>query len=177
MVHGGPPMTATVMDVLAGTAQRYAERPALKAKRDGAWRTWTWAEYHADVRRVARGFMALGLQPGQGVVILGYNRPEWFLSDVGAIAAGGVPTGIYTTCTPDQIRYITHHAEAAVAVVENRASLAVIQSIRGQLPGLRAVVLMEGESPEPGVHSWAELLAAGAGVPEEGLEARLAAQR
>ena len=107
-------MSGTVVDVLTATASRHAERPALRTKRGGEWRTWTWKEYAAEVRLMARGFLALGLQPGQGVVIVGYNRPEWFFADLAAIAAGGVPTGIYTTSTPEQVQYISEHCEAAI---------------------------------------------------------------
>src|SRR6185503_7592981 len=121
---------------------------ALRVKRGGEWRTTTWTEYAAEVRRVAKGLIAVGLQPGQGVVIMGYNRPEWFIADLAAIAAGGVPTGIYTTTAPDQVRYITDHCDAAVAVVENRDYLGIFLKIWPQLPKLQAVVLMEGESHE-----------------------------
>jgi long-subunit acyl-CoA synthetase (AMP-forming) len=170
-------MGQTVMAVLAETAGRQAERPAMRVKRDGRWRTTTWREYESEVRLLARGFLSLGLQPGQGVVIMGYNRPEWFVADLAAIAAGGVPTGIYTTSSPDQVQYITEHCEAAVAVLENRDYLQAFLPLLPRLPRLRAVVLMDGESQEDGVRSWGWVRDLGAGVPEAELEARIAAQR
>jgi len=115
-------MGQTVMAVLSETARRHGDRPAMRVKRGGRWETTTWADYEREVRRMARGFLSLGLEPGQGVVIVGYNRPEWFIADLAAIAAGGVPTGIYTTSSPEQVQYITEHCEAAVAVVESRAT-------------------------------------------------------
>jgi long-subunit acyl-CoA synthetase (AMP-forming) len=170
-------MSGTVIDVLTATARRHGALPALRAKRGGEWRTWTWKDYETDVRLMARGFISLGLQPGQGVVIMGYNRPEWFVADLAAIAAGGVSTGIYTTNTPEQVHYIAEHCEAAIAVVENREYLAAFLQIRDRLPNLRAIVLMEGESQEEGVRSWGWVRDLGAGVPEAELEARLAAQK
>src|SRR6185436_20650251 len=92
-----PAEPQTVIEVLEATARRQGSRPALRVKRGGEWRTTSWSDYAAEVRQVAKGLMAVGLQPGQGVVIMGYNRPEWFIADLAAIAAGGVPTGIYTT--------------------------------------------------------------------------------
>jgi long-subunit acyl-CoA synthetase (AMP-forming) len=109
------------------------------------------------VRRTARGFMALGLRPGQGVAIMGYNRPEWFLSDLGAIAAGGLPAGIYQTNTAEQCLHVADHAEAAVVVVENARYLDLFRTVRSQLPRLRVIVMMEGEPAEEGVVSWARL--------------------
>ena len=40
---------------------------------------------------------------------------EWYVANLAAIAAGGRPAGLYTHSTPEQCRYITEHAEAAVA--------------------------------------------------------------
>ena len=176
-------MPETVIDVLERTAREHADRPAMRAKAGGAWQVTTWREYRDQAFLVARGFLALGLAPGEGVVILGYNRPEWFLADVGAIAAGGLPAGIYTSLTPDQCHYIAEHAGAAIAVVENAAYLATFLTLRDRLPKLRAIVLMsgvvtpDGAPAAPGVHTWQELLDLGAGVPAGDLRARIAAQK
>jgi long-subunit acyl-CoA synthetase (AMP-forming) len=155
----------TVLSVLAEAARRFPERPAMRVKRDGAWVTTTWRQYQEQAIQVAAGFLDLGLAPGKAVAILGYNRPEWFLADLGAIAAGGVPAGIYTTSTPAQCRYIAAHSEAAIAVVENQEGLERFLAVRDELPDLRAIVVMD---PPPGggplgdrVFSWSELLARG----------------
>jgi long-subunit acyl-CoA synthetase (AMP-forming) len=166
----------TVPQVLERAAREHASAPALRAKRTGAWQAVTWAEYHRQARQAARGLMALGLQRGQGVVIMGYNRPEWFLADVGAILAGGLPAGIYQTSTAEQCRYIAEHAEAAVAVVENARYLELFLEVRAGLPRLRAIVLMEGASDREGVLSWTQLLERGDAVAEAELDARIAAQ-
>jgi long-subunit acyl-CoA synthetase (AMP-forming) len=167
----------TVTQVLEAAARQHAQRPALRFKQDGAWQTLTWSEYLREVRRTARGFMSLGLRPGQGVVIMGFNRAQWFLADLGAIAAGGLPAGIYQTSTPDQCRYVCQHAQAAVAVVEDARYLELFLSLRSSLPDLRAIVLMNGQSDQPGVMAWDDLLRAGDAVPEAELDARTAAQQ
>jgi long-subunit acyl-CoA synthetase (AMP-forming) len=168
----------TICAVLDATARAHGDRPAMRAKRDGSWQTTTWSEYRDQARRVARGLMTLGTRPGQGVAVMGFNRPEWFLSDIGAVLAGAVPAGIYTTNTPELCRYIAHHAEATVAVVENQTYLEVFRSIRGDLPHLEALVVMDGEGdPSDGVLSWSELLDRGDEAPEAELEARIEPQR
>ena len=60
-------------------------------------KTWTWSEYHQDVRTAAKAFISLGMKRFQSVCILGFNSPEWFMSAVGAIFAGGFSCGIYPT--------------------------------------------------------------------------------
>jgi long-subunit acyl-CoA synthetase (AMP-forming) len=169
----------TVMQVLDASALLWPNMAALKAKRDGRWVETTWRGYREAVRTTARAFMSLGLEPGKGVAIIGYNSPEWFFADVGAIAAGGVPAGIYTTSSPEQCRYIADHCEAQVAVVENRPQLEKFLAIRDQLPHLRAIVVVDGEGADPaeGVHAWRDLVGLASGTSEVALEARITAQK
>ena len=169
-------MTTRVSDLLDATAAARGDQPALKAKRDGQWHTTSWREYREQARQVARGFIKLGLQRGDGVSIIGYNRPEWVLSDIGAILAGGVPAGIYTTSTAEQCHYITEHAECSIAVAENAAHLAKLKAVWPRLPKLKALVLMSGTDSSDGVITWEKLLALGDEVPEAELDARIAAQ-
>lgn len=57
----------------------------------------TWTQYYAACRQAGRAFVKLGLKPGHAVCILGFNSFEWFVADLGAIMAGGLAAGIYTT--------------------------------------------------------------------------------
>ncbi|MGK2859284.1 MAG: AMP-dependent synthetase/ligase [Thermoanaerobaculia bacterium] len=171
------PPARTIMDLFDETVRRHGSRPALCHKNGTGWSTIDWDGYRSNVRLAARGMIRLGLAPGKGVAILGYNRPEWFISCLGAIHAGGFPAGIYTTNSPEQCHYIAHHAEAGVVVVENDFQLEKFLEVRKDLPELRAIVLMTGESNETGVVSWKELLRLGGEVPESELEARIAAQK
>ncbi|HVZ76430.1 MAG TPA: AMP-binding protein [Gemmatimonadaceae bacterium] len=169
--------TLRIPDILDRTAQACGDEPALCSKRDGAWQPLGWREYRAQVRLAARGFMALGLEPGKGVAIIGFNRAEWFLADLGAIHAGAIPSGIYTTCTAEQCQYVAAHCEAQVAVVEDEEQLAKFLAVRETLPHLRAIVQMRGTPSAPGTLSWHDLLRRGADVPEAALDARIAAMR
>lgn len=168
-------MADTVIAALQATARVHAARTAYARKEARLWQEVRWAEYYELVRRTARGLMALGVGPGRNVAILSSNRPEWFLASLGAIAAGGVSAGIYTTSAPEQCEYIAHHSEAAVVVVENEAYLAIFLACRERLPHLGTIVLLEGRSGAEGVVGWDELLRRGEAVDEASLDARIAA--
>jgi long-subunit acyl-CoA synthetase (AMP-forming) len=171
-------MERTVMEVMAEAAKKFAGRPALKSpKGGGQWETITWEEYHAQVRLVARAFIHLGMQPGDAVAIIGYNCPQWLISDLGAIFAGGFPAGIYTTNSPEQCRYIADHSGASIAVVENAQQLAKFKEIRDRLPRLKAIVMMYGSDDDEGIYSWSDLPALAEKAPESELDARIAAQK
>ncbi len=166
----------TVMEVFEGTAAKHASGPALKVKKGGQWRATTWSEYRDQVRRCAKAFIHLGLGAQQGVSIIGYNCPEWFVADVAAIYCGGFPAGIYTTNAPEQCQYIAEHSDSAIAVVENEAQLAKFLEIRDSLPLLKAIVMIDGSSSEEGVYSWDEMMALGDQTSDEDLQARIDGQ-
>jgi long-subunit acyl-CoA synthetase (AMP-forming) len=165
-----------VNEVLDATVRAYADQPAIKVKRNGSWQSYTWKEYREHARLAARGFMALGLEAQQGVAIIGYNCPQWFFSDVGAILAGGIPAGIYTTNSAEQCAYIAAHAEAPLAVVEDAKQLAKFKEAWADMPKLQHIVMMNGSDSDPRVISWDKLLEMGGNVAESELDARIAAQ-
>ena len=175
-------MATMVHEVLGETAKRYGDRPALRVKRDGGWRTTTWNGYARDARRVGRALVGLGVPQGKGVTLIGYNSPEWLVADVGAILAGAVPAGIYTTNTPEQVRYITHHCEAKVAFADTPQQVDKFVAEQERLPHLEVVVQMLGRPAEAKrgrlrVIAWEDLLKLGDETPESELEARIAAQK
>jgi long-subunit acyl-CoA synthetase (AMP-forming) len=170
-----PTQKFRVMDVLDRTVRQHAPRSALRVKRNGAWRTITYGEYHRQVRQVARALMTLGTRPGEGVAIIGYNSPEWFFADIGAIYAGAVPAGIYTTSSPEQCQYIAAHCEAAVVFVDDSEQLAKFLAVRDRLPALKVLVLMHGTTSQPGVLSWTKFLELGLNTSEQDLDKRIAA--
>ncbi len=168
-------MPDSILQVLDATVGAHAGRPAMARKHGGGWETTAWREYRDAVRQAARALVATGVQPGQGVVILSFNRPEWFVTNLAAMAAGARPAGIYTNSTPEQCRYIAEHAEAAVAVVENRALLERLEGAGGRPAGLKAVVFLDGPASGPGAITWAEFLARGEPSCDAEVERRTAA--
>ena len=112
-------MKKTVMETIKGTAEKFSSKIAFSIKINNEWVSTTWKDYYEQILVTGRAFMALGLEKGDGVSLIGSNRPEWLIADYAAIFAGGVPGGIYTTNSPEQCHYIAEHSEASIAVVEN----------------------------------------------------------
>lgn len=151
--------------------------PAFYEKTGGAWVPSTWSSYATEVRSVARALAALGFQPGQTVCILGFNRPEWAIMDVGTMAAGGAPAGIYTTCSASEVAYIVHHAEAPVLLLEDQGQWDKIADRLHELPHLRRVVCMRGFAvAHPIAQRWEDFLASGSSIPDSEVDARLGAR-
>ena len=160
----------TVIDVLMATTSEHPKRPALRHKRPDGWKTLTWTDYQAMVLRAGRALIVLGVEPSACVVIISGNRPEWFITNLATMAAGGLPSGIYTTSTVEQCSYIVDHCEAVVAVIENTTHLEQIKGVGGSL---KAIVAMDGGGEE-GVLSWDEFLALGDDGAQPALDQRMA---
>ncbi|MFP2925428.1 AMP-dependent synthetase/ligase [Pyxidicoccus sp. 3LG] len=157
----------TVVHALHDRATQQDQQPAMWTRRGGAYVPTSWSEYAQRVRRFALGLHALGFGAGQPVGILSFNREEWHVADLATIAMGGVPVGLYTTSSLEQLEYILGHCEATVLVVENEKHLRTGLALREKLPKLRHLIVMDAPSPLPeGVLTYADVLARGTGVDE-----------
>ena len=163
--------------MLQETVARAPDQVALTVKRDVlgemCWVSWTYAEYEADIRRVAKAFIKLGLRPHHSVAIMGHNAPEWHQSNVAAVIAGGIATGIYPTNSPEAVDYVLEHSRADILVVGDSDNLAKVSKARSTLA---AVVLYEEDDVGSDVFSWNQLLRIGDSVPDSVLTERLEEQ-
>ena len=91
--------------------------------------------------------IALGVQPGQVVCILGFNRPEWIIMDMAAMLVGAVPAGIYWTSSVPEVEYILNHSQSPVLLIENDERYQKIAAIRPSLAHLKHVVRMKDAQP------------------------------
>ncbi|XP_050542997.1 long-chain-fatty-acid--CoA ligase ACSBG2-like isoform X2 [Daktulosphaira vitifoliae] len=159
----------SVPGLLSNTVEKYGDKPALNYKSDNKWVTVTYKEYEQNVRTVAKAFLKLGLERYHGVCIIGFNSPEWFYSDLGAIYAGGFAAGMYTTNLPDACHHCLENSKANIAVVEDEKQLEKIISVRDRLPHLKAIIQYEGKPTVEGVLSWGDVMRIGSAENDDQL--------
>ena len=166
--------TIPQMILRAGVDRGEADAYAVRC--DTRWVTTSWRAYAEEISAAARGLIALGVEQGSPVAILGANSPDWVIFDVAAMAVGAMPAGIYPTSTPDECAYVLEHSGSPVVLVQNDEQLAKILGIRDDIATLKNIVLMRGESTDAeGVLTWDEFIEQGIGVQGNGIESRLAA--
>ena len=158
--------TDTISNRLLQRAKKTPNDPAYYVREGGSWKPTNWGTYSDQVTQAGRALIALGFEHGQTVCILGFNRPEWAVMDIAAMGAGGAPAGIYTTCSPVEVRYIVAHAEAPIILVENEDQWRKVLAERGNMPHLKHVVTMKGcpAIADDMVMTWEEFMAKGDGV-------------
>jgi long-chain acyl-CoA synthetase len=120
-----------------------ADKVWLREKELGLWREWTWRQVGEAVRETAMGLAALGLQPGDTVSILSNTVVEWVVADLAILSAGGVCSGIYPTDAASQVQYLCADSSTSVLFVEDEEQLDKALEVRGQLPGLRHIVVFD----------------------------------
>ncbi|WP_328897624.1 AMP-dependent synthetase/ligase [Streptomyces sp. NBC_00236] len=144
------PADRTLPQLLARNAHEYPQLPGLSwqsAEADDGWSTLTWSEIHERTRRLAAGYLALGVGRGDRVLLLMSNRPEHWLSDLALVRLGAVPVSVYGTAAPEQITHIARNCRARVAVVEGAAQVPVWEALLADpdTPLERLVVAEPGE--------------------------------
>jgi long-chain acyl-CoA synthetase len=143
--NGTPPQAAagpadTFPKLLIENARRRGDRPAMREKDLGIWQSWTWREVLDEVRALACGLAALGLERGDKVTIIGDNRPRLYWSMVAVQAVGGIPVPVYQDSVADEMAFVIDHAEARFAVAEDQEQIDKLLEIKQRCSKLEQVI-------------------------------------
>ncbi|MEU6864962.1 AMP-dependent synthetase/ligase [Streptomyces sp. NPDC046876] len=140
----------TLAEFTDWTAQRYGDGPALRHRAAGAdagggWASVSYAELRARARAVGRALLGPGLAvaAGERVAVLAETRPAWTYTHFGILAAGAVLVPVYPTAGEEELAWVLADSEAVVAVCDDAAQAARVETLRAKLPALRAVVRMD----------------------------------
>ena len=167
---------ATIDAVVAGATapQRYLQlanaNPTVPAVHSmasdtpGSWNVWTFAELNDQVAKAAAGLLAHGVTPGERVLLMMRNRPDFHWLDLAAQFVRATPVSIYNSSSPEEIQYLAEHAEAEIAIVEDAGFLERLLKVRNELPALKQIFVIEppAEGLPDGVFPASELMSHGA---------------
>ncbi len=139
----------TVYTVLEETASRYPGRPALQQPIGGGkYRTWNWHEYCQAVRQIAVGLRSIGVKKGEIVSLQSETRAEFYLADMGVMAAGAISAALYTSMPyADQARTL-RASDARVVFVEHEKAMKALQAAAGDSPLNVRWILLTGEAQD-----------------------------
>ena len=145
--------------------QRTAEggdKPFLNAKIDGEWRATSWAEAARQVAALAKSFKKIGLKPGDRVMLVSDNCPQWCITDLAIMAARCITVPTYTTNTPSDHQHILDNSGAKAVIVSNQKLAqnlipSVIKSSDADIV-IGLTDLRIGQSGEFAIHQWNDLV-------------------
>ncbi len=161
---------------LARAGER-GSQPFLSAKRDGAWRSITYGEVARQVAALAESLRGLGLNPGDRVMLVSENRPEWLIADLAIMAAGCVTVPTYTTNTARDHQHILNNSGAAAVVVSTQKLARTLMPAVLFASDCNHIIsiddIITGQSPDVAqFHQWSDLTRGASDVP--GLAKRMA---
>lgn len=152
-------------DAVLRNAEDDPDHVAFSRRSEGGWLPITAKEFATQVRQVAAGLIARGVEPGDRVAVLSRTRYEWTVCDYAIWTAGAVTVPVYETSSADQVEWILSDSGAVLAIVETPAHAATVASVRAKVPAVTDVLVID----EGGLD---QLTAAGQSVPESDLETR-----
>jgi len=118
---------------------------AMREKHLGIWQATTWEEYGTAARSVGLALHSLGLKKGEVVSIASEGIPEWLFTDMGTIAAGGISSGVYTTDSSTQVKYLVNDSKTKFYFAENEEQLDKILEVRDECPSLEKIIVYDME--------------------------------
>ncbi|SEP16846.1 AMP-dependent synthetase/ligase [Trujillonella endophytica] len=154
-------------DMLVENVADHGDEVGLRIQRAGRWEDVTWREFGEQVRGVAKGLIAAGVQPGDRVALQAKTRYEWTVVDFAVWTAGAVVVPVYETSSSDQVAWILADSGATAMIVEKGEHAAAVDAVRDQAPALGPVYVIDDDA-------LGTLTAAGAEVPDSELAARRA---
>ncbi|ONI75258.1 long-chain fatty acid--CoA ligase [Actinosynnema sp. ALI-1.44] len=141
-------MTVSVGRMFLDRTARTPDREAFRHRDGTGWRSLTWAQTEHDVRRLAAGLIALGVQAEQRVAIVSGTRYEWIAADLAIMCAGAATTTVYPTTNGDGVAYILADSDSQVVFAEDAGQVAKLREHRDTIPQVRTVVLLDGTAPD-----------------------------
>ncbi len=130
---------------------------------EASWNTWTLGDVRSLAARAAAGYQALDVEPGERVMIMMRNRPDFHWLDLGAQFVRATPVSIYNSSSAEEIQYLASHAEARIMILEDAGFLGKVMEIRDELPLVEHIFVLEAPTDglPDGVRLVDELLANG----------------
>jgi len=162
-----PLLDQTIGANLAETVARFPERDALVVAHQAVRQTW--AEFHDTIRSVAKGLIARGIDKGDRVAMWSPNFAEWVYIQYATAVIGAIQVNINPAYRTSELKYALEQSGSRLLVTRTAYLTSgyreMVEEVCDELADLESVVYFDTED-------WSDLVAAGAAVTDDELEAR-----
>ncbi|WP_425051345.1 AMP-binding protein [Psychromarinibacter sp. S121] len=172
----------SVPALLARNVREFGARPAYREKEFGIWQCWTWAETAEEVRALALGLLALGVEKGDHVAVIGRNRPALYWSMVAAQMCGAIPVPLYQDAVAEEMAYVLEHCGARFAVCGDQEQVDKVIEVQERVSAIEHILYLDPRGmrkyDHARLHAMSDVSAEGRAAHErfeKELDARIAA--
>lgn len=130
----------TLPRLLSERATAHGGQTALREKRYGLWRAYSWAEYEKGVRQIALGLAEMGFCPGRTAIFMGENRPRMLMAQLAAISVGGRAVWLFADASEEETVHFVNHSEASFFVAETQEEVDRALAVKPLCPALSTII-------------------------------------
>jgi long-chain acyl-CoA synthetase len=171
LIRPGSPFAVTTIEVRGVPIRTFATMPpSMRSIWEGSAghgdkdylvyedERYTYAEVHAQVRKLAHHLVDQGVTPGSRVAIAMRNYPEWIVGYWATVSIGAAVVGMNAWWTPPEMEYALNDSEPRVLIADDER-LARLDHMPAQRPMHIIAVRSDHSLPEGSVR-WADVMAA-----------------
>jgi long-chain acyl-CoA synthetase len=136
--------TGNLTDDVVTNGTEHADDVAFSRRAGNGWADVTAGEFLEEVRAVAKGLIAAGIEAGDRVALISRTRYEWTLLDYAIWFAGAATVPVYETSSAEQVQWILGDSGARGVVTETPEHSSRVKEVRDALPDLHHVWSIEG---------------------------------
>ncbi|MAQ55924.1 MAG: long-chain fatty acid--CoA ligase [Rhodospirillales bacterium] len=154
----------TLPDMFFSKADELVDKPLFWGKSNDGWKSITWSESRSDISALATGLISIGVKPGDRVVLISENRPEWPIADLAIMSAGAFTVPAYTTNTIDDNIHILNDSGAEVVIVSSQKLAQNVIPAANEVDNVKTIISMEELKEEKltlDIIDWFDLIKSG----------------
>jgi long-chain acyl-CoA synthetase len=157
--------SGTLLSLLAANAHSYGGTIAMRERDRGIWREFTWKDVLSEVVALAAALDAMGFRPGEGLLVIGDNRPRLYFGMLSAAALRGLAAPVYPDVPPEELEFYAGNSHARFALAEDQEQLDKLLELRNRVGVPEAIIYLDPRGlslyQQPGLVSWEEVLERG----------------
>lgn len=126
-----------VFDIIERLRTYAPKENLLNEKRDGKWKGYSFHEFDEITDAVAAGLLSIGIQPGDKVLLIAANSPQWNFVDFGCQKAGIITVPVFPTISNDDLAFIAKHSESKAVFFSEAAFAKKMVILEKEAPNLK----------------------------------------
>ncbi len=103
---------------------------------------YTWEQTEKNILKLSK-VIKENIKEGDRCLLVSENRPEWFVSDLAIMVAGGITVPAYTTYTEDDYKYLIEDCEPSLVIVSNNEMLKKLNNSINEKDFIKKVITLD----------------------------------
>jgi len=105
-------------------------------------KTYTWEQTEKNILKLSK-VIKENIKEGDRCLLVSENRPEWFVSDLAIMLAGGITVPAYTTYIEDDYKYLIEDCEPSLVIVSNNEMLKKLNNLINEKDFINKVITLD----------------------------------